>query len=168
MHIIIALIVAAGSGSRLGGGLPKQYRTIGGKAVLAHAVDALASHPGIDAVRVVIGEGQEKMARAALGPRDVGDLIVGGATRSDCVCAGLASNLAALRALSCEGIQRGHMGLHARQIAMSAGAPPALVEHVAEQLITERCIKPARAQEIVDELLLNLEYTSQKAKVAVG
>ena len=87
---VTALIVAAGSGSRLGGGLPKQYRAIGGKAVLAHAVDALASHPGIDAVRVVIGEGQEKMARAALGPRDVGDLIVGGATRSDSVCAGLA------------------------------------------------------------------------------
>jgi hydroxymethylglutaryl-CoA reductase len=71
-----------------------------------------------------------------------------------CACAGLASNLAALRALSSEGIQRGHMGLHARQIAMSAGAPPALVEFVAEQLIAEGCIKPARAQQIVDELLL--------------
>ncbi|HEY1013774.1 MAG TPA: hydroxymethylglutaryl-CoA reductase, degradative [Herpetosiphonaceae bacterium] len=70
-----------------------------------------------------------------------------------CACAGLASNLAALRALSCEGIQRGHMGLHARQIAMSAGAPPALVERVAQKLVEERCIKPARATEIVEELL---------------
>ncbi len=60
---VTALIVAAGSGSRLGGELPKQYRTIAGKAVLAHAVDALASHPAIDAVRVVIGRDQEPLAR---------------------------------------------------------------------------------------------------------
>ena len=85
------LIVAAGSGNRLGGGLPKQFRAIGGKAVLAHAIDALASHPAISAVRIVIGEGQEQMARAALGRRDVGKLIVGGAVRSDSVVAGLAA-----------------------------------------------------------------------------
>ena len=59
---VTALIVAAGSGSRMGGDLPKQYRHLGGKAVLAHAVDALASHPKIDAVRVVIGAGQQQHA----------------------------------------------------------------------------------------------------------
>ena len=88
---VTALIVAAGSGHRLGGGLPKQFRAVGGKAVLAHAVDALASHPGIDVVRVVIGAGQEEMALAALGTRDVGELVIGGAARSDSVCAGLAA-----------------------------------------------------------------------------
>ncbi|MCL6740277.1 bifunctional 2-C-methyl-D-erythritol 4-phosphate cytidylyltransferase/2-C-methyl-D-erythritol 2,4-cyclodiphosphate synthase [Sphingomonas sp. RB56-2] len=86
---VTALIVAAGSGSRLGGGIAKQFRPIGGKAVLAHAVDALASHPAIDAVRVVIGQGQEEMAGQALGQRDVGELIIGGAERSDSVRAGL-------------------------------------------------------------------------------
>jgi 2-C-methyl-D-erythritol 4-phosphate cytidylyltransferase/2-C-methyl-D-erythritol 2,4-cyclodiphosphate synthase len=86
---VTALIVAAGSGSRMGGDLPKQFRAIAGKAVLAHAVDALASHPAIDAVRVVIGEGREELARQALGNRDVGDLIVGGAERADSVRAGL-------------------------------------------------------------------------------
>lgn len=86
---VTALIVAAGSGSRMGGEMPKQYRPIAGKAVLAHAVDALASHPRVDAVRVVIGAGQEEMARAALGTRDVGDVIIGGAERSDSVRAGL-------------------------------------------------------------------------------
>jgi 2-C-methyl-D-erythritol 4-phosphate cytidylyltransferase/2-C-methyl-D-erythritol 2,4-cyclodiphosphate synthase len=85
----IALIVAAGSGSRMGSALPKQYRPIGGKSVLAHAVDALASHPAIHAVRVVIGEGQQDMARAALGDRDVGELILGGIERADSVRAGL-------------------------------------------------------------------------------
>ena len=86
---VTALIVAAGSGTRMGGDIPKQYRLIAGKAVLAHAVDALASHPRVDAVRVVIGAGQEDLARAALGDRDVGDVIVGGAERSDSVRAGL-------------------------------------------------------------------------------
>ncbi len=88
---VTALIVAAGSGSRLGGALPKQFRLLGSKSVLAHAVDALTSHPRIDVVRVVIRGGQEKMARAALGPRDVGALIVGGAERADSVRAGLAA-----------------------------------------------------------------------------
>jgi 2-C-methyl-D-erythritol 4-phosphate cytidylyltransferase/2-C-methyl-D-erythritol 2,4-cyclodiphosphate synthase len=86
---VTALIVAAGSGSRMGGGLPKQYRPIAGKPVLAHAVDALASHPRVTAVRVVIGEGQQALARSALGKRDVGDLVTGGASRSDSVRAGL-------------------------------------------------------------------------------
>jgi 2-C-methyl-D-erythritol 4-phosphate cytidylyltransferase/2-C-methyl-D-erythritol 2,4-cyclodiphosphate synthase len=86
---VTALIVAAGSGNRLGGDVPKQYRTIAGKAVLAHSVDALASHPAIDAVRVVIAAGQEELAQGALGSRDVGELIIGGAERSDSVRAGL-------------------------------------------------------------------------------
>lgn len=86
---VTALIVAAGSGSRLGGGVPKQFRPIAGKSVLGHAVDALASHPAIDAVRVVIANGQEELARQALGGRDVGELIIGGADRADSVRAGL-------------------------------------------------------------------------------
>jgi 2-C-methyl-D-erythritol 4-phosphate cytidylyltransferase/2-C-methyl-D-erythritol 2,4-cyclodiphosphate synthase len=88
---ITALIVAAGSGSRMGGDLPKQFRPIAGKAVLAHAIDALASHPAVGAVRVVIGQSQEEMAREALGDRDVGELIVGGTERADSVRAGLGS-----------------------------------------------------------------------------
>ena len=88
---VTALIVAAGSGSRMGGDIPKQFRLLGGKAVLAHAVDALASHPRIEGVRVVIGDGQDSLARAALDRRDVGALIHGGAERSDSVRAGLAA-----------------------------------------------------------------------------
>jgi 2-C-methyl-D-erythritol 4-phosphate cytidylyltransferase/2-C-methyl-D-erythritol 2,4-cyclodiphosphate synthase len=88
---VTALIVAAGSGSRMGGDVPKQYRPIGGKAVLAHAVDALTSHQAIDTVRVVIGEGQEALAQSALNGRDVGELIIGGVTRADSVQAGLAA-----------------------------------------------------------------------------
>jgi 2-C-methyl-D-erythritol 4-phosphate cytidylyltransferase/2-C-methyl-D-erythritol 2,4-cyclodiphosphate synthase len=88
---VTALIVAAGSGSRMGGNIPKQYRRIGGKAVLAHAVDALAAHPRIGAVRVVVGDGHQDIASEALAGRDVGQLVLGGAERADSVRAGLAA-----------------------------------------------------------------------------
>ncbi len=57
-----------------------------------------------------------------------------------------------MRALATEGIQQGHMALHARQIAMSAGATGGLVAVIADQLVTERNIKPGRAAELVREL----------------
>jgi hydroxymethylglutaryl-CoA reductase len=69
-----------------------------------------------------------------------------------CVCAGLSNNLAAMRALACEGIQRGHMGLHARQVAMAAGAAGALVDEIARRMVEERQIKPQRAEELIEEL----------------
>jgi len=86
---VTALIVAAGKGERLGGGLPKQYRKLGGKAVLRRAVEALSAHPAVKAVRVVIGKGQQELAKAALVGLDVGGLIEGGDQRADSVRAGL-------------------------------------------------------------------------------
>ncbi len=88
---VTALIVAAGSGSRMGGDLPKQFRRIGGKSVLAHAVDAMASHPRIHEVRIVISLDHEDQAAHAIDGRDVGRLVIGGATRADSVRAGLAA-----------------------------------------------------------------------------
>ena len=65
---------------------------------------------------------------------------------------GLAQNLAAIRALATEGIQRGHMELHARQVALSVGAVGAEIEQVAGRLVSERVVRPDRAQEILEEL----------------
>ncbi|KPL78434.1 3-hydroxy-3-methylglutaryl-CoA reductase [Ornatilinea apprima] len=62
---------------------------------------------------------------------------------------GLAQNLAALRALATEGIQRGHMSLHARQVAIAAGAPAELVEKLAQQLVQEKTVRIDRAEEIL-------------------
>ena len=75
-----ALVVAAGSGSRTGGALAKQYRQVGGAALLTHAVRALL-HPRIDAVQVVIGEGQEADYRQAVGSLPLPAPITGGVTR---------------------------------------------------------------------------------------
>lgn len=65
---------------------------------------------------------------------------------------GLAQNFAALRALASEGIQRGHMKLHARNIAISVGATGELIDIVATRLVEERKIRMDRAKEILEEL----------------
>jgi hydroxymethylglutaryl-CoA reductase len=62
---------------------------------------------------------------------------------------GLAQNLAAIRALATEGIQRGHMSLHARQVAMSAGATGQEINRVAAQLVAQGVIRVDRAREIL-------------------
>jgi len=62
---------------------------------------------------------------------------------------GLAQNLGALRALAAEGIQQGHMALHARQVAISAGATGAQIDRIAEQLVAEKKISLARAKELL-------------------
>ena len=67
------------------------------------------------------------------------------------VSVGLAQNLAALRALATEGIQRGHMNLHARQVAIAAGAEGDIIERLAEQLATENLVRVDRAEEILKE-----------------
>jgi len=65
---------------------------------------------------------------------------------------GLAQNLAALKALSSEGIQRGHMSLHARNVAITSGAPTELVETIVERMIREKNINVNHAKAILDEL----------------
>jgi 2-C-methyl-D-erythritol 4-phosphate cytidylyltransferase/2-C-methyl-D-erythritol 2,4-cyclodiphosphate synthase len=90
----IALVVAAGTGSRAGTGIPKQYQRIGSKPLLAHALDHLR-HPLIDEVRVVIGPGQEDLYRSALGEQPIPLSVRGGETRQESVRSGLEAILAA-------------------------------------------------------------------------
>jgi hydroxymethylglutaryl-CoA reductase len=71
--------------------------------------------------------------------------------------AGLASNLAALRALAGRGIQRGHMALHARLVARAAGATGELVDRVASEIAALGDVKPARAREILTRLRVELD-----------
>ncbi len=89
MMRVTALIVAAGSGSRMGGDVPKQYRPLGGKPVLRHAVEAFQGHPRVDSVQVVIGAGQDSLASEALAGLHAEPFVMGGATRADSVRNGL-------------------------------------------------------------------------------
>jgi hydroxymethylglutaryl-CoA reductase len=68
------------------------------------------------------------------------------------IMVGLAQNLAAMRALVTDGIQRGHMALHARQVALAAGAQGDEVSAIAVQLVREGQIRQARAEELVRAL----------------
>ena len=66
-------------------------------------------------------------------------------------CVGLAQNFAALRALATEGIQKGHMGLHARNVATNAGATGELVDRIAERMVKEGKVRADRARELLAE-----------------
>ncbi|MEN2784898.1 2-C-methyl-D-erythritol 2,4-cyclodiphosphate synthase [Sphingomonas qilianensis] len=81
-----AIIVAAGTGTRSGSEMPKQFAWLAGKPLIAHSFAALSNHPAIDRVIVVIGTGQEAALHAAIG--DV-EYVMGGATRRLSVLAGL-------------------------------------------------------------------------------
>jgi len=74
------------------------------------------------------------------------------------VSVGLAQNLAALRALATEGIQRGHMELHARQVAIAAGAQGEQIERLARQMVAEKAIRADRAEEILKEWSQSSEH----------
>jgi 2-C-methyl-D-erythritol 4-phosphate cytidylyltransferase/2-C-methyl-D-erythritol 2,4-cyclodiphosphate synthase len=84
-----ALIVAAGAGVRAGGGVPKQYRQIGGVPLLRHAVLRLLRHAGIDGVTVVINPDQRASYDAAVVGLDLPEPVAGGATRQESVRNGL-------------------------------------------------------------------------------
>ncbi len=90
-----------------------------------------------------------KMARLALkiaGVRTAQELA------EVAVASGLASNLAALKALATEGIQRGHMALHARNIAFSVGAATTEIDRVVQEMIDRGNISHAAARDIVEKL----------------
>ena len=90
-----ALIVAAGRGHRVGGPVPKQYRPLGGRAVLGHSIGRFAAHPRVDRVRVVIDPADQPLYDdAARASRDAGKLLApvpGGATRQESARLGLES-----------------------------------------------------------------------------
>ncbi|MBY9061911.1 bifunctional 2-C-methyl-D-erythritol 4-phosphate cytidylyltransferase/2-C-methyl-D-erythritol 2,4-cyclodiphosphate synthase [Sphingomonas yunnanensis] len=92
----VALIVAAGSGSRSGSAAPKQYAPIAGRPMVAWSHAALSAHPAIDRVIVVVGVGQQDMIAAAV---PGAEWVIGGAERRDSVRAGLDVTAGATRVL---------------------------------------------------------------------
>jgi len=68
------------------------------------------------------------------------------------VAVGLAQNLAALRALATEGIQRGHMTLHARQVAIAAGASGDMIERLAAQMVADKTVRIDHAVELLKKI----------------
>ena len=116
----VALIVAAGSGSRVGGDLPKQFRRVLGQPMLRHSYAALSAHPDISDVYVAVGESQESMALDSLNGLPSPHLVVGGATRRESVNNGLA-------AIAADG--------GARRVLIHDAARPFLAEKLIDDLL---------------------------------
>ncbi len=91
MPRIAALIVSGGSGTRAGGGLPKQYRRLAGIPVLRRSIDAFRACPQISRVQVVIGAGHEAEFEQATAGAPIAPPVPGGETRQDSVGRGLAA-----------------------------------------------------------------------------
>jgi 2-C-methyl-D-erythritol 4-phosphate cytidylyltransferase / 2-C-methyl-D-erythritol 2,4-cyclodiphosphate synthase len=87
----IALVVAAGRGTRFGGEVPKQYRLLAGRPVLRHSLDTLTRHGAVDRVRVVFNPDDADLYEGAVAGLDVLPPVAGGAARQDSVRLGLAS-----------------------------------------------------------------------------
>ncbi|WP_411292182.1 bifunctional 2-C-methyl-D-erythritol 4-phosphate cytidylyltransferase/2-C-methyl-D-erythritol 2,4-cyclodiphosphate synthase [Sphingorhabdus sp.] len=121
----VALIVAAGSGSRAGGGQPKQFRLLRGKPMLWHSFKALSAHPAIDQVYVAIGAGQDEAATTVLDGLPPAIFVQGGATRRESV----------------------HLGLQA--IAANGGADQVLIHDAARPFLPSAII-----DDLLDALLL--------------
>lgn len=85
----VALVVAAGRGSRFGGEIAKQWRDLAGRPILRHSLAMLATHPSIRAVRVVINPDDRALYDAAAAGLGLGEPIAGGAERQDSVRLGL-------------------------------------------------------------------------------
>ncbi len=91
MASCIALVVAAGRGTRLGGPLPKQYLPLAGRKLLRYSLEALTRHPGITGVRVVFNPEDNAHYRDAAEGLALLPPVAGGAARQDSVRLGLES-----------------------------------------------------------------------------
>ena len=89
MPTCTALIVAAGSGVRFGGPVPKQYQDVGGMPILRRSVLAFLNHPHIDSVQVVISPQHRDFYDRAVAGLDLPPPVHGGKTRQDSVRLGL-------------------------------------------------------------------------------
>jgi hydroxymethylglutaryl-CoA reductase len=107
--------------------LPMAVGTVGG---------ATRVHPTVQAARALMGPFATSASRLA----------------GVMAAIGLAQNTGALKAMVTEGIQKGHMTLHARQVALAAGATAREVEQVADIIVAEGAIREARAREVLQAL----------------
>lgn len=88
------LIVAGGRGHRIGGPIPKQYRTLGGIPIIRHTIEAFRGHEAITGIQVVIHPADHELYQNACGDLDLPPPVHGGASRQDSVRRGLEALIA--------------------------------------------------------------------------
>ena len=159
MNGVIAVVRATGNDTRAIESGAHSYASISGKYLPLTHYEKNSDGDLVGTIEIPMAVGLvggatkvHPVARAAvkiLGvktARELGEVIAS---------VGLAQNFAALKALATEGIQRGHMGLHARNVAVSAGAKGEMIEKVVEILVKEKKVRLDRAKEVLEELRKN-------------
>lgn len=157
MNGIVALTLSTGNDTRAIESGAHAYASLSGKysPLTKFKLDSKGNLVGEIEVPLALGiiGGMTKihpMARLALkilNVKSAGELSQVGAAL------GLAQNVAALRALASEGIQRGHMALHSRNIAKIAGVPDILIEKVSKKMVEDKKIRVDYAKEILQKLI---------------
>jgi 2-C-methyl-D-erythritol 4-phosphate cytidylyltransferase/2-C-methyl-D-erythritol 2,4-cyclodiphosphate synthase len=163
---VAAILLAAGSGTRSGGALPKQFRLLAGRPLLAHALDALRSHPRIDTLLLVVPPGSEAETRRRLGDWLAGVTVVsGGATRRQSVANALEALIQGAAAPSHVLVHDSarprlpHAVMDRLIGALEAGAQGAMpVLPVADTLVA---VQDAQAGAVVDRAALRRVQTPQ-------
>ena len=148
----VALIVAAGRGSRFGGDVPKQYRPLGGETVLRRTLRAFLDHPRIGAVRTIVHPDDIDRYHRATAGLALLDPVAGGASRQESAHRGLAS---------LAGDAPDHVLIHDAARPMVA---PALIRRVLDALADTPAVLPALP--VVDTLKRGAEAGSGGGRVA--
>lgn len=129
---VAALLLAGGRGTRAGGGIPKQYREIGGISVLRRAIDCFIDCPAVDLIRVVIHADDQELYRAATAGLDILPPVIGGTERHLSAVNGLESlsdfetNIVLIHDAARPFADRGMIERVIAALADAAGAIPAL------------------------------------------
>ena len=129
---VAALLLAGGRGTRAGGGIPKQYREIGGISVLRRAIDCFIDCPAVDLIRVVIHADDQELYRAAIAGLDVLPPVIGGSERHLSAVNGLESlsdfetNIVVIHDAARPFADRGMIERVIAALADAAGAIPAV------------------------------------------
>jgi len=129
---VAALLLAGGRGTRAGGGIPKQYREIGGISVLRRAIDCFIDCPAVDLIRVVIHADDQELYRAATAGLDILPPVIGGTERHLSAVNGLESlsdfetNIVVIHDAARPFADRGMIERVIAALADAAGAIPAL------------------------------------------
>jgi 2-C-methyl-D-erythritol 4-phosphate cytidylyltransferase/2-C-methyl-D-erythritol 2,4-cyclodiphosphate synthase len=129
---VAALILAGGRGTRAGGGIPKQYREIGGISVLRRAIDCFVDCPAVELIRVVIHADDQELYRAAIAGLDILPPVIGGVERHLSAVNGLESlpdlgtDIVLIHDAARPFVDRGMIERVIAALADAAGAIPAL------------------------------------------
>jgi len=154
MNGIDALIIATGNDFRAIEAGAHSYAALHGYAPLTHySKDKEGNLVGSIEIPMAVGiiGGATKVHPQARANLKILNVNSAGELAEVAGALGLAQNLAALKALATEGIQRGHMELHARNIALSVGVPAEIADKIAEIMIKDKKINMAYAKEIFEK-----------------